>query len=103
MLPTRKSVPRSSRQSDHTKPDHQKDTNCSGIAMSSIHQVWPKSFARHSEGEENRQTEEDVGKQHQEMDRPGVHQVPEGSGAQRRMEETGQGIAEGDAEQWRIL
>ena len=30
-----------------------------------------------------------AGRQHQGMDRPGVHQVPEGSGEQRKMEETG--------------
>ena len=40
-------------------------------------------------GKKTRQTEEEVGRQHQEMDRPGVRQVPEGSGEQRKMEETG--------------
>ena len=45
---------------------------------------------RHSErGEKTRQTEEEVGRQHQGMDRPGVRQVPEGSGEQGKMEETG--------------
>ena len=39
-------------------------------------------------GTETRQTEEEVGKLHQEMDRPGVRQVPEGSGEQGKMEET---------------
>ena len=37
-------------------------------------------LARHSErggGEETRQTDKEVGRQHQEMDRPGVCQVPE--------------------------
>ena len=34
-------------------------------------------------------TEEEVGGQHQEMDRPGVRQVPEGSVEQRKMEESG--------------
>ena len=35
-------------------------------------------LARHSErGEKTRQTEEEVGKQNQGMDRPGVRQVPE--------------------------
>ena len=34
-------------------------------------------------GEKTRQTEE-VGRQHQGMDRPGVRQVPEGSGEQRK-------------------
>ena len=48
-----------------------------------------KHLARHSErGKKTRQTEEEVGRQHQGMDRPGVRQVPEGSGEQRKMEET---------------
>ena len=34
-----------------------------------------------------RQTEEEVGRQHQGMDRPGVRQVPEGSGEQGKMAE----------------
>ena len=47
-------------------------------------------LARHSErGKKTRQTEEEVGRQHQGMDRPGVRQVPEGSGEQGKMEETG--------------
>ena len=42
-------------------------------------------LARHSErGKKTRQTEEEVGRQHQEMDRPGVRQVPEGNGEQRK-------------------
>ena len=39
--------------------------------------------------EEIRRTEEEVGRQHQGMDRPGVREVSEGSGEQRKMEETG--------------
>ena len=35
------------------------------------------------------QTEEEVGRQHHGMDRPGVRQVPEGSGEQGKMEKTG--------------
>ena len=47
-------------------------------------------LARHSErGEKTRQTEEEVGRQQQGLDRPGVRRVPEGGGAQRKMEETG--------------
>ena len=50
-------------------------------------------LARHSErGKTTRQTEEEVGRQHQEMDRPEVLKVPEGSGEQRRKEETGREI-----------
>ena len=37
----------------------------------------PNHFARHSErGKKTRQTDEEVGRQHQEMDRSGVRQVP---------------------------
>ena len=47
-------------------------------------------LARHSErGKKTRQTEEEVGRQHHEMDRPGVWQVPEGSGEQGKKEKTG--------------
>ena len=35
-----------------------------------------------------KQTEEEVGRQYQGMDRPGVRQVPEGSEEQGKMEET---------------
>ena len=55
-----------------------------------VHQVWPKPFARHSErGKKTRQTEEEVGRQYQGMDRPEVRQVLEGSGEQGKMEKTG--------------
>ena len=60
--------------------------------------VWPclpfirsgqNHLERHIErGKKTRQTEEVVGS-HQGMDRPGVRQVPEGSGEQGKMEETG--------------
>ena len=46
-------------------------------------------FARHSERGKTKQTEEEVGRQHQAMDRPGVRQVPEGSGGPGKMEKTG--------------
>ena len=36
-----------------------------------------------------KQTEEEIRGQHQGMDRPGVRQVPEGSGDHGKMEETG--------------
>ena len=36
-----------------------------------------------------KQTGEEVRQPHKGMDRPGVHQVPEGSGEQRQMEKTG--------------
>ena len=45
-------------------------------------------LARHSERrKKTRQTEEEVGRQHQGMDRPAVRQVSEGSEEQRKMEE----------------
>ena len=40
-------------------------------------------------GRKTRHTEKEVGRQRQGMDRPGVGQVPEGSGEQGKMEETG--------------
>ena len=40
-------------------------------------------------GKKTRQTEEEVGRQHQGMDRPGFRQVPEGSGEQGKMEKSG--------------
>ena len=47
-------------------------------------------LARHSErGKKTRQTEEEMRRQHQGMDRPGVRQVQEGSGEQGKMEKTG--------------
>ena len=47
-------------------------------------------LARHSKrGKKTRQTEKEVGRQHQRVDRPGVRQVPEGSGERGKMEKTG--------------
>ena len=47
-------------------------------------------LARHSErGKKTRQSEKEVGRQHQGMDRLGVRKVPEGSGEQGKVEETG--------------
>ena len=47
-------------------------------------------LARHIErGKKTRQTEDGVERQHMRMDRAGVRQVPEGSGEQGKMEETG--------------
>ena len=61
--------------------------------------VWPcfpfirsgqNHLARRSErGKKTRQTEEEVGRQLQGMERPAVRQVPEGSGEQGKMEKTG--------------
>ena len=56
MLPTRKSAPRSSRQSDHTNTSRpqKRDANCSGMVMSPVHEVWPKPSCKVQwKGEEN--------------------------------------------------
>ena len=51
---------------------------------------WVSNYTRHSErGKKARQTEEEVGRQHQGKYGPGVRQVPEGCGEQGKMEETG--------------
>ena len=66
--------------------DHRKETQTE-VVWTCLRQ---NHLAKHSEkGKKTRQTEEEVGKQHQGMDRPGVRQGPEGSGEQRKMEETG--------------
>ena len=73
---------------------------CEHIALSIQHsRVWScfpfigsgqNHLARHSErGKKTRQTEEEVGRQHQGMDRPAVRKVPEGSGEQEKVEKTG--------------
>ena len=92
MLPTRKSVPRSNRQSDHTKTSDQcKETQTAAVwTCLPFIRSGQNHLARHSErGKKTRRTEEEVKRQHQGMDRPGVLQVPEGSGEQRKMKETG--------------
>ena len=78
-------------QTTRKNPDHRKETQTAV--------VWPcfpfnrfghNHLARHSErGKKSSLTEKQVGRQHQRMDRPGVRQVAEGSGEQRKMEETG--------------
>ena len=72
-------------------PDHRKETQTAVvrsclpfIRSGQNHLTW------HSERRKKaRQTEEEVGRQYQGMDRSGVRQVPQGSGEQRKMEETG--------------
>ena len=74
MLPTRKSVPRSSRQSDHTKPhDHPDEMQIAVVQCLPFIRSGQDRLARHSErGKMTRQTEEEVGRQHQGMDRSGA-------------------------------
>ena len=59
--------------------------------MSPVHQVWPKpSYKAQQKGQEDKA---DRGRgrktKHQGMDRPGVRQVPEGSGEKGKMEKPG--------------
>ena len=57
--------------------------------MSPIIRSGQNHLARHSKrGKKTRQVEKEVGR-HKGMDRPGVRQVPEGSGEQKKMKETG--------------
>ena len=61
-------------------PDHRKETQTAvvGSCLPFI-RTGQNHLARHSErGNKTRQTEEEVGRQNQGMDRRGVHQVPEG-------------------------
>ena len=72
-------------------PDHRKETQ-TAVVWSCLPFIrsGPNHLARHSQrGKKTRQTEEELRRQHQGMDRPGVRQVQEGSGEQRKTEETG--------------
>ena len=72
-------------------PEHSKETK-TAVVWSCLPFIssGQNHLARHSErGKKTRQTEEEVGRQHEGMDRPRVRQVPEGSEEQGKMEETG--------------
>ena len=73
------------------RPDHRKETQTAVVwSCPPVIRSGQNHLARHSErGKETRQREEEVGRQHQGMDRPGVWQVPEGIGEQGKMEKTG--------------
>ena len=73
------------------RPDHRKETQTTVVwSCLSFIRSGPNHLARHSDrGKKTRKTEEEVGRQYQGMDRPGVRQVPEGSGELAKMEETG--------------
>ena len=72
-------------------PDHGKETQTAVVwSCFPFIRSGRNHLARHSErGKKTWQTEEELGRQHQGMDRPGVRQVPEGSGEQWTMEKTG--------------
>ena len=67
-------------------PGHRKETQTAVVwTCLPFIRSGQNHLARASEtGKKTRQTEEEVGRQHQGMDRPGVRQVPEGSGEQEK-------------------
>ena len=72
-------------------PDFRKETQ-TAVVWSYFPFIRPgqNNLARQSDRrKKTRQTEEEVGRLHQGMDRPGVRQVPEGSGDQGKMDKTG--------------
>ena len=82
-------MPKSSRQLDHTKTsDNRKETQTAVVwSCFPFIRSGQSHLARHSErGKKTKQTEEEVGRQYQGMDRPGVRQVPEGSEEQKNGE-----------------
>ena len=72
-------------------PDDRKETQTAVVwSCFPFIRSGQKHLAMHSErGKKTRQTEEEVGRQHQGMYWPGVRQVPEGNGEQGEMEEIG--------------
>ena len=68
-------------------PDDCKETQTAVVwSCLSFIRSGQNNLARHSKV---RQTEEEVGRQHQGMDRPGVRQFPEGSEEQGKLEKSG--------------
>ena len=72
-------------------PDDRKETQ-TAVALSCLQLI--RSGQNHPErrskrGKKTRQTEEELGRQHQGMDKPGVCHVPEGSEEQGEMETAG--------------
>ena len=74
-------------------PDDRKETQTAVVwSCLPFIRYGKNHLASHSErGKKTRQMrkKKEVGRQHQGMDRPGVWQVPEGSGEQGKMEKTG--------------
>ena len=91
MLPMRKSVQdRAGNRTTRRPPDNRKVTQAEVIwTCLPFIRSGQNNLTMHSErGKKARQTEEEVGRRHQRMDKPGVRQVPEDSGEQRNIEET---------------
>ena len=72
-------------QTTQRPPDHRKEMHIAVVwSCLPFIRSGQNHLARHSErGKKTRQTEEEVGRQHQGMDRPEVRQVPEGSGERK--------------------
>ena len=73
------------------RPDHHKEMQ-TAVVWSCLPFIrsGQNHLARQSKrGKKTKQTEEKARRQHLGMGRPGVHKVQEGSGGQRKMEETG--------------
>ena len=72
-------------------PDHRKEMQTTVVWSCLLFiRSGQNHLARHSErGKKTSQTEEEMGRQHQEMDKPGVRQIPQCSGEQGKMEKTG--------------
>ena len=74
------------------RPVHRKETQAAVVWTCPLFiRSGQNHLARHSErGKKTRQTEKEVGRKHQGMDRSGVRKVPEGRGEEEiKMEETG--------------
>ena len=71
-------------------PDYREETQTTVVwSCLPFIRSGPNHLARHSErGKKTRQTYEEVGRQHQGMDRPGVRQFPDGCGEQGKVEKT---------------
>ena len=70
-------------------PDHRKETH-TAVVLSGLLFNRSNHLTRHSErGKKTKQTEEEAGRQHRGIDRPGVRQASKSSEEQRKMEETG--------------
>ena len=87
MLPTRNPCqdPAGNR-TTRRPPDHRKETQTAVVwTYLPFIRSGQNHLTRLSETEKKiRQTEEEVGRQHQEIDRLGVRQVPEGSGEEKK-------------------
>ena len=79
------------RKNDHENGSHWHDFDVFVVTEreeQAICVLFPEKFAE-DYLRQTRRTKDEMGRQHQGMDRLGVRQVPEGNGKQRNLEETG--------------